>query len=351
MSPTPLRFTVGAALCAAVLALAACGKGQDAAAPSATADARASSACGKVTVASMNWQSAELLAQVDRFILTHGYGCEVEIVPGDTMPTLTSMMEKGQPDVAPEAWINAVREPLEAAVRDGRLHYAARSLSDGGVEGWWIPKYVADAHPEIRTIDDALARPDLFPAPEQQGKGAVHNCPSGWNCQITTENAFKAWGAADKGFVLLDTGSAAGLDGSIAKAYERREGWLGYYWAPTSILGKYEMVRLEAGVPLDRAAFDACNARADCANPVRTDWPTAEVYTVVTDRFRREGGEAFEYLARRSWGNDTVNALLAWMSEQQADGEAGARHFLRTGQDLWRNWVTPEAAQRIEAAL
>ena len=76
--------------------------------------------CGRVTIANMNWQSAEVLAQVDRFILARGYGCKVEVVPGDTMPTLTSMMEKSEPDVAPEAWINAVREPLDAAVKAGR---------------------------------------------------------------------------------------------------------------------------------------------------------------------------------------------------------------------------------------
>lgn len=351
MNSSPLRLSVGACFGLAALALAGCGQSNQEAAVSAAVEASAQAACGKVTVANMNWQSAEVLASIDKMIMTHGYGCEVEIVPGDTMPTLTSMMEKGQPDVAPEAWINAVREPLEAAVQAGKLHYAARSLSDGGVEGWWIPKYVADAHPEIKTIDDALARPDLFPAPEQPGKGAVHNCPSGWNCQITTDNAFKAWGAAGKNFVLLDTGSAAGLDGSIAKAYERQEGWLGYYWAPTSILGKYEMVRLEAGVPLDREAFDGCNAKADCSQPTKTDWPRAEVFTVVTDRFKNEGGAAYEYLARRSWNNDTVNKLLAWMSDNQATGDDGARQFLRTSEAVWMPWVTPEAADKIKAAL
>ena len=150
-----------------------------------------------------------------------------------------------------------MRQPLDAAVKEGRLHYAAHSLPDGGVEGWWIPKYVVDANPTIKTIDDALKHPELFPSAENKGKGAVHNCPSGWNCQLTTGNAFKAWDAASKGFVLVDTGSAAGLDGSMAKAYERKQGWLGYYWAPTSILGKYEMVKLDAGVPHDKAAFEA----------------------------------------------------------------------------------------------
>ena len=225
----------------------------------------AAQACGKVTVANMNWQSAEVLANIDDIILTKGYGCEVELVPGDTMPTLTAMMEKGQPDVAPEAWVNAVRQPLDAAVKEGKLHYGALALKDGGVEGWWIPKYVADANPDIKTIDDALKHPELFPSSENKGKGAVHNCPSGWNCQLTTANAFKAWEGEKNGFVLLDTGSAAGLDGSIAKAYERKEGWLGYYWAPTSILGKYEMVKLDAGVPHDKEAWETCN----CGGRVR----------------------------------------------------------------------------------
>jgi glycine betaine/proline transport system substrate-binding protein len=213
------------ALLASATLLAACGKKEETpVAATPAAQEAVAQACGKVTVANMNWQSAEVLAHIDNIILSKGYGCDVDLVPGDTMPTLTSMMEKGQPDVAPEAWINAVRQPLEAAVKEGKLHYGALALKDGGIEGWWIPKYLADAHPEVKTIDDALEHPELFPSPENKNKGAVCNCPSGWNCQLTTVNAFKAWDAAEKGFVLLDTGSAAGLDGSIAKAYERKQG-------------------------------------------------------------------------------------------------------------------------------
>ena len=307
--------------------------------------------CGRVTVASMNWQSAEVLAEIDKFVLSEGYGCEVELVPGDTMPTLTSMIEKGQPDVAPEAWTTAVLEPLTAAVNEGRLHYGARSLRDGGVEGWWIPKYIADANPDVKTIEDALSRPDLFPSPDDKDRGAVHNCPSGWNCQITTGNAFKAWGAKAKRFMLVETGSAAGLDGSIAKANERKEAWLGYYWSPTAILGKYEMVKLDAGVPHDAEAWVKCNTKADCANPQKNDWAKADVMTVVTDRFKKAGGDAFNYLNTRNWGNDTVNELLAWMQDNQATGEDGANHFLKNYPQIWSEWVTPEVAERIKSAL
>jgi glycine betaine/proline transport system substrate-binding protein len=331
-----------ARLAAALFGLAACMSTQ---AQAQTQD------CGRLTIANMTWQSAEVLAHIDHFILTEGYACQAELVPGDTLPTLTSMMEKGQPDVAPEAWINGVREPLEKAVAAGRLHYKAESLQGGGVEGWWIPKYLADAHPDIRSIDDALRRPDLFPAPEDRRKGAVHNCPPGWTCQTLTSNLFKAYGGADKGFVLVDTGSAAGLDGSIARAYERRQGWLGYYWGPTAILGKYEMVKLHEGVPHDAAEWTRCTIRPDCADPRPNAWKPGAVYTLVTDRFQKTAGPANAYLERRRWDHTTVNALLAWMQDQQATGEDGARHFLKTRPEVWKPWVDATVARKVEAAL
>jgi glycine betaine/proline transport system substrate-binding protein len=179
----------------------------------------------------------------------------------------------------------------------------------------------------------------------------VHNCPSGWSCQLTTGNAFKAWDGASQGFVLLDTGSAAGLDGSIAKAYERQQGWLGYYWAPTSILGKYDMVRLDTGVPHDKDAWEVCNSKGDCDNPTKNDWASADVFTVITERFKNEGGPAVSYLQQRSWSNDTVNVLLAWMSENQASGADGATHFLKTQPEVWTHWVEPEVSERIQASL
>ena len=118
--------------------------------------------CGRVTIANMNWASAEVLANIDKIILEEGYGCDAELVAGDTQPTLTSMIEKGEPDVAPEAWVNAMRTVLDKATDEGKLHYASESLSEGGVEGWWIPKYIADEHPDIKTVEDALAHPELF---------------------------------------------------------------------------------------------------------------------------------------------------------------------------------------------
>jgi glycine betaine/proline transport system substrate-binding protein len=307
--------------------------------------------CGTVTIANMNWQSAEVLASIDKFILTEGYGCDAELVVGDTVPSLTSMIEKGEPDVAPEGWVDLLPDVVNKGIADGKIVSVSEALSDGAVQGWWIPKYVADAHPDIKTIDDALKHPELFPAPEDPSKGAVHNGPQGWGGTVVTGQFFKAYEAEKKGFVLVDTGSAAGLDGSLAKAYERKEGWVGYYWAPTAILGKYEMVKLEYGAPFDEAEWKRCNTVAECADPKPNEWPKDSVQTLVTTQFAERAGPALDYLKARSWSNATVNKLLAWMTDNQATGEEGAEYFLENNEDIWTKWVTPEVAEKVKSAL
>ena len=41
--------------------------------------------CGDITISEMNWASAQLMANVDKIILQEGYGCNAEIIPGDTL--------------------------------------------------------------------------------------------------------------------------------------------------------------------------------------------------------------------------------------------------------------------------
>ncbi len=36
--------------------------------------------CGTVTIAEMNWASAEFAANLDKIILEEGYGCNVELI-------------------------------------------------------------------------------------------------------------------------------------------------------------------------------------------------------------------------------------------------------------------------------
>lgn len=314
-------------------------------------NALAEEACGDVTIADMNWTSATLMANVDRFILEHGFGCEAELVPGDTMPTSTSMIEKGEPDIAPEMWSNAVKDLLDKGVAEKRVRFAGKSLSDGGEEGFWVPKYLVAKYPEIATIDGVIKNAKMFEHPEDPSASAFYGCPAGWNCQISTGHLHQALKLDEAGFELLDPGSGAGLAGSIAKAYERQQPWFGYYWAPTAILGKYEMVKVDFGSGIDLDEFLNCTTNADCQTPKVTMYPPSDVYTVMTESFASKAPQVVEYFNKRSFTNPQMNALLAWMDDNQADGEIAMEHFLTEQPEVWRQWLSPEVADRVAKAL
>lgn len=308
--------------------------------------------CGQFTIASMNWQSAEVLANLDQFILNNGYGCRAEIVTSDTVPAITSLVEKGTPEVVPEAWVGLVPDIFESGMKEGKIVQLSESLSDGGQQGWFIPKYMLEEHPEFTSLEEVLKHPELFPAPEDPSKGAILNGPEGWGGTIVTNQLAKAFDIEGKGFSVVSTGSAAGLDGAIAKAYDAKKGVLAFYWAPTSLLGKYDMQRLDFDVPVDMAEWQRCTSVADCADPKPNSFPKDVVYTLVSKQFSEKADkEVLDYLSKRSWTNDTVNKLMAWMTDNQATGEDGAKEFLRNNEAMWTPWVSSEAAEKIKAEL
>jgi glycine betaine/proline transport system substrate-binding protein len=306
--------------------------------------------CGDITIANMNWASAQAIAEIDKIILTHGYNCNVELVPGDTVPTFTSMNEKGEPDVAPELWSNSLRIPLDVAKEEGRL-IASDVFSQGGEEGWFIPEATLTANPELKTWEDVIARPDLFPNPENPDRGALVGCPAGWACQIINQNLYKAYGMEAKGWDLIDPGSSAGLDALINKAVNDGDNILSYYWAPTAILGKLPMYMLEPNVDHDKSEWETCTGVADCANPKVNAWGFSYVETVVTDNFAQEASVGLDYITNRSFGNAALNTLLAWMADNQATGEEAAIYYLQNNQDDWSGWVSENVKEAVLAAL
>lgn len=307
--------------------------------------------CGDISIADMNWSTATFLANVDKLILEEGYGCTVSLVPGDTVPTSTSMIEKGQPDIAPEMWTNSVKEPLDRAVAEGRLAYAGASLSDGGEEGFWVPEYLVEQYPELSTIEGIRKHARLFTHPEDPDKSMFMGCPSGWVCQVSSENLFRALKLEQSGFAIVDPGSGAGLAGAIAKAYERKQPWFGYYWAPTAVMGRYPMVKVDFGSGVNEEHFRSCLTQDDCVSPEVSMFPKGPVWTVTTAKLQTESPEVFEYFSRRSMTNVQMNQLLTWIEDNQADGEYAALHFLQKHPAIWQKWLPSDIAAKVSNAF
>jgi len=312
----------------------------------------AQESCGTVSISSMNWQSAELIAAIDAYILEKGLGCTVELVMGDTVPTLLSMAEKGQPDVAPEARTSLFPQTTLDMIDEGRLVMVGLSMPDGADMGVYVPKFIVDKQPEVATMDGLFDHPELFPDAENTSRGGFHAGQQGWGGTIILSQFYKAWKGEERGWNLIDTGSAAGHDGSLIRAMERGIGWAGLMWEPQAILGRYEMVRVDEGVPYDEVEWNRCYLATNiCDDPKPNKYDSGDITTLVTKEFAERGTAALDYFKIRGFKTTTLNQMLAWMDDNQATGEQGALHYLKTYPEEWTPWVSLEVAEKIKASL
>ncbi|WP_438397318.1 ABC transporter substrate-binding protein [Caballeronia sp. DA-9] len=311
---------------------------------------RVEAACptdGPIQIADMSWASASMLAHVESTLIEKGFGCKTELIPGDTVPTITTMVKQGRPQIAPELWSSNAKEILEEGKRSGAVSVAGNTFASGGIDAWWVPEYVIDAHPDIKSVKDLLRYADIF-APPGSDKGRFYNSLPGWATETRGSNLFKAYGL-DQKFELYSAGSTAALDAAIVSNYERKKPIFFYYWGPSAILGKYKMVQLKMN-SYD-AANDSCNSQANCEHPVASSFPPSAVNTIATKNLRISSPDIYLFLSKVSIRNDTVSRMLAWGQDQKADPGRVAEQFLKTEQATWTQWVTKDVADRVISSL
>ena len=122
-----------------------------------------------------------------------------------------------------------------------------------------------------------------------------------------------------KGWVLVDPGSQAGLDASMAKAAQRDENWLGYYWSPTAPVGKYSMQLMDFGVPFAGAEnWDGCIAVGPekCEIQSHQHGQESVVQTIVTTEIKNKP-DVMKYFTR--------NAYFPWSSYEWYVGIHGRK--------------------------
>lgn len=304
--------------------------------------AMAQANCGEVSITEMNWASNTVVTNVAKFIMEQGYGCDVTVVPSDTVPAVTSVAENGEPDIVTELWLNSAGEAYLRLEEEGKIERLGKVLDPGGVEGWWIPTYLADAHPELKTIEGIMANPELVGS-------RFNNCTDGWGCRIVNDNLIRALDLEDSGIKVFNHGSGETLASSMASAVQDGEPWFGYYWGPTVPLGKLDMTRVKLG-EYNKDVHQK-NQTADANNPKVSEFPAAPVYTSVTTDFRDREPEVAEMLSKMTFKTNTMSSLLAWMDTNNASAEEAAVYFLSNNRDEWSTWLNDEARKKLAAIL
>ena len=316
----------------------------------------ANAAC-KARLGDFDWSSANIHTAITQFILEKGYGCEVSVTKGSTTPIMAAHYDK-QLDVITEVWYDNIIANYEPHEKAGTIMNIGVNTPDSQ-QAFYVDKATADKY-NLKSVDD-MKDPKiaaLFKDPEDPSKGRMTSCISGWTCYTVNMVKHIEYGL-DKYYTNFDPGSGGALDAAIAGAFAKKQPIFTYYWAPTGLMGKVDLVRLTE----PKYSADCWNAMSQVVEAIKADGPSAYkkscaceyqdmalTKSVLTDWAKAHPKET-EFLKKYTIPTATVNKMLAFYEDESGgDMEATAIEFLQN-ESMWKDWVPADVAKKVSAAL
>ena len=307
----------------------------------------ASAACdAPIKFGALTWESGQFISGVLKYIAEDGYDCTIEEVPG-AGPALETALSQNDIQVIGEQWVG--RSPImEQAIAQNKVAVIGDTLKGGATQGWYVPKYVLDENPGLRSYQDLPKYAELFKDPEDPRKSRFMNCPSGWTCEIFNSRLLKNTGL-DSIFNNAHPGTGAALDAEIASAFEQHKPLLFYYWQPTGLMAKYDFAPLAFPAHDDACWQDLllADGTADCVS----GFPVSPLGIAVSTPFIESNPELAAVFKKVQFSSDELNGAILEMSESKRSGDEQALTFLRENPNVWQHWLSEEAATRLAAKL
>ena len=311
----------------------------------------------KARLGDFDWSSANIHTAITTFILENGYGCEVSVTKGSTTPIMAAHYDK-QLDVITEVWYDNIIANYEPHEKAGTIKNIGVNTPDSQ-QAFYVDKTTADKY-NLKSVmdmkDPKIAA--LFKDPENPSKGRMTSCISGWTCYTVNLVKQKEYGL-DAFYTNFDPGSGGALDAAIAGAFAKKKPIFTYYWAPTGLMGKVDLVRLtepkfvkkcwdDMSVVVEKIKAEGPEAYTkSCACEYRDMALTKSVLTKWAAAHPAET----KFLSEYSIPTATVNKMLAFYEdESDGDMELTAKEYLKT-ESAWTKWVPADVAKKVKAAL
>lgn len=300
----------------------------------------------EISFADVGWDSVKFHNAVAGLIAESVYGYSWKEVPGSSAIMHEAMM-KGEIDVNMEEWTDNLAtyaEDLEA----GRFTELGTNFGDN-IQGLYVPRYVIEGDPErgiepmapdLKTVQDLKNYADLFKDDENPGMGRIYGAIPGWEVNEIMKKKVE-FNGLDKYYIYFQPGSDAALSAAITAAYEKGEPIVAYYWEPTWLTGKYDLVLLEDYTYTDVESYKAG----------KTACPSVNVTVGVSNGFYQDNPEFCAFLEKYETSSELTSEALAHMQDTGDSHEATAKWFLTEHDELLNQWLTVDEAKKVRAAL
>ncbi|WP_411120802.1 ABC transporter substrate-binding protein [Streptomyces sp. x-19] len=332
MSRTPTRaraltkaLAATAATGALLVSLSACGKADMTKQASPFAAAKGSKS---VTLSVQTWVGAQANVAVAQYLLEHELGYHVDTVQVDEIPAWDALSQ-GRVDAILEDWGHPDQE--KRYVQDKKTITAGGGNGVTGHIGWWVPKYWADAHPDVTDWKNLNKYAKQLRTSESGDKGQLMD---GSPSYVTNDKALvKNLGL---NYQVVFAGSEAAQITQIQQFAKQKKPFLTYWYEPQWLFNQVPMV--EVKLP---AYSDACAAKGakdpqsiDCA------YPTTPLQKYFNTDFAKSGSSAARFLKNFHWDKKNQNEVSEMIASNGLPADEAAKKWVDEHPDVWKPWLT-----------
>ncbi|MDO5041327.1 MAG: glycine betaine ABC transporter substrate-binding protein [Peptoniphilus sp.] len=295
----------------------------------------------EIKFADAGWDSVKFHSAVAGTILQELYGYTWSEVTAST-PVAHQGLISGEIDIMMEAWTQNIPS-YDEDVAAGKLEEVGVNFDDN-YQGIYVPRYVVEGDeergiepsaPDLINVWDLKNYPDVFKDDEDSSKGRVYGAIPGWEIDNIMHKKYLHYGL-DENFVYFRPGSEAALATAITSAYEKGVPVAAYYWEPTWLLGKYDMVLLQ-DKPYDPELFPEG----------QTECPSVVVTICSSNDFSQDNPQVIDFLSKYKTSSALTSEALAYMQDNKADYITTAKWFIQEHPELLKEWLSPEDAQKV----
>jgi glycine betaine/proline transport system substrate-binding protein len=179
------------------------------------------------------------------------------------------------------------------------------------------------------------------------------NSPVDWRSYRILQLKASYYGL-DEYFDFITPETEADLTNAIVQAYENGDPVVAYYWEPTWLMGKYDLVLLEEPeyteecwaemvVAIDQEPLGSVSQA--CA------FPTYDIHKGIYGGLLEEAPELVVFIKNMFVGTQRVNELAAYMADNEAEPEEVAIYYLKNYENEWKRWVPDDIAEKVKTSL
>ncbi|HSX99241.1 MAG TPA: ABC transporter substrate-binding protein [Streptomyces sp.] len=305
------------------LALTACGGAKVGDSSSSGSDSSGDSGkCGTFNLAVNPWVGYEANAAVVAYVAEKDLGCKV---------TKKDLKEEiawqgfgtGEVDAVIENWGHD--DLKKKYITDQKTAVEAGATGNKGLIGWYVPPWLAKAHPDITDWNNLDKYAAKFKTSESGGKGQLLDGDPSF---VTNDEALVKNLKLD--FKVVYAGSETALIQAFRKAEKNKEWVIGYFYEPQWFMAEVPLAKVK--LPEYKTGCDADAEKVAC------DYPVYELDKIVSTKFAESGSPAYDLVKNFTWTNDDQNTVAKYIAVDKMTPEAAAKKWVdanRAKVDAW----------------